>query len=47
MPLDPVFAMAESDPVDGGNHLDQLTADVGTLPARRDLLAKLKSCFPT
>ncbi len=34
MPLDPVFAMAGSDPVDGGNHLDQLTADVGDLPAR-------------
>ena len=33
-PLDPVFAMAGSDPVDGGNHLDQLTADVGDLPAR-------------
>jgi len=23
-PLDPVFAMAESDPVDGGSHLDQI-----------------------
>lgn len=34
MPLDPVFAMAGSDPVDGGNHLDQLTADVGALPTR-------------
>lgn len=34
MPLDPVFAVAGSDPVDGGNHLDQLTADVGALPTR-------------
>ena len=32
--LDPVFVMAGSDPVDGGNHLDQRTADVGDLPAR-------------
>ena len=28
-PMDPVFAMAGSDPVDGGDHLDQVRDNTG------------------
>lgn len=47
VPLDPVFAMAGSDPVDGGSHLAQNAYRAGTLLAHRDLLIKSRQRFPT
>ena len=34
-PMDPVFAMAGSDPVDGGSHLDQFSRDTAVAGAQR------------
>jgi hypothetical protein len=44
--MDPVFAMAGSDPIDGGDHLDQFN-DTGLSPVNGDMLTKTSRCFLT